>query len=247
MVICCLLPVPYSIFPLGDSAITIDLGNCIDEQFNRRAIALHDWLQAHRFPGIRDVIVAYSSVSVHYDPGVVLRDGVNGVIYYGMERWLMRAWEETSGVVVAREDGGMVQGHFFRIPVCYEGEYAPDLEWVAKEKGLSRAAVIDLHCAVTYRVYMVGFLPGFPYLGRTDPRLEIGRKKQPAPVVAGGVGIAGFQSGIYPLDSPGGWQIIGRTPLAMFNSREDPPIHLQPGDSVQFYSISEVEFRDWGH
>jgi inhibitor of KinA len=170
----------------------------------------------------------------------------NGV-YYGLEGLLIQAWEETDEMtdkVVEGQETLTAEGHFFRIPVCYEGEYAPDLEGVAKEKGLSKEEVIGLHTSVIYRVYMIGFLPGFPYMGRTDPRLEIARKKQPVSVWAGGVGIAGIQTGIYPLNSPGGWQIIGRTPMPLFNRHEDPPIRVQAGDSVQFYPVSKKEFWD---
>jgi inhibitor of KinA len=239
----------FSIFPLGDSAITIDLGNCIEEQLNRRALAIHDWLQAHRIPGFLDIIVAYSSVSIYYDPTVVRCSKLNhsNGVYYGLEGLLIRAWEETDGMTDAmaeEQDIPRKGGHFFRIPVCYEGEYAPDLEWVAKEKELSNDEVIGLHTAVIYRVYMVGFLPGFPYMGRTDPGLEIGRKKQPVSVRAGGVGIAGIQTGIYSLNSPGGWQIIGRTPMPLFDWQEDPPIWVQAGDSVQFFPVSKKEFAD---
>lgn len=240
----------YSIFPLGDSAITIDLGNCIEEQLNRRALAVNDWLQAHRFPGFLDIIVAYSSVTIYYDPTIVQCGKLNNSngIYYGLEGLLLQAWEETCGMAdKAIDEKGTegAKGHFFRIPVCYEGEYAPDLEWVAAEKGFSREEVIGLHTSVIYRVYMIGFLPGFPYMGKTDLRLETGRKKQPVPVAAGGVGIAGIQTGIYPLNSPGGWQIIGRTPMPLFNLREDPPIRIQAGDSIQFYPVSKKEFGDW--
>lgn len=240
----------YSIFPLGDSAITIDLGNCIEEQLNRRALAVHDWLQAHRFPGFLDIIVAYSSVTICYDPTVVRYSALNNSngVYYGLEGLLVRAWEETDGMTDKAPEGREPvepEGHFFRIPVCYERAYAPDLEWVAKEKGFTQEEVIGLHTSVIYRVYMVGFLPGFPYMGRTDARLEIGRKKQPVSVGAGGVGIVGMQTGIYPLNSPGGWQIIGRTPMPLFNLQEDPPIRVQAGDSVQFYPVSKKEFGDW--
>ena len=247
----------FSIFPLGDSAITIDLGNHIDIQLNTRALALHDWLQAHRFPGLIDIIVAYSSVSVFYDP-VLVRSGrpdcPDGVFYW-LERLLKQAWEATKvtdiGDGIHAPSKGMASspgnpsGHFFRIPVCYEGEYGPDLEWVAREKGLAGDKVIRLHSFCTYHVYMVGFLPGFPYLGKTDPRLEVSRKVQPVPVAAGGVGIAGIQTGIYPLNSPGGWQIIGRTPSKLFNPEIDPPVRLQAGDQVQFYPISREEFTSW--
>ena len=253
------LSTAYSIFPLGDSAITIDLGNCIDEQLNSRALAVHDWLQAHRFPGILDIIVAYSSVSIYYDPTVVRcgEGNYSNGVFYGLERLFIRAWEETEAAfgketgpltdagAEGKKAGWEERGHFFRIPVCYEGEYAPDLEWVAREKGLSTGEVIGLHSSIIYRVYMIGFLPGFPYLGRIDNRLEIARKQSPVPVAAGGVGIAGMQTGIYSLNSPGGWQIIGRTPMILFNSQEDPPIRLQAGDRVQFYPMSKAEFVDW--
>ncbi len=244
------LSASFSIFPLGDSAITIDLGNCIEEQLNRRALAIHDWLQSHRFPGFLDIIVAYSSVSIYYDPTVVRCSKLNNSngVYYGLEGLLMQAWEATDEMtdkVGEGQETPAAGGHLFQIPVCYTGEYAPDLEWVAAEKQLSPEEVIGLHTSLIYRVYMVGFLPGFPYMGRTDARLEIGRKKQPASVVAGGVGIAGIQTGIYPLTSPGGWQIIGRTPVSLFNPEEDPPIRIQAGDSVQFYPVSKKEFEDW--
>ena len=241
------LSASYSIFPLGDSAITIDLGNCIDEQLNRRALVIHDWLQAHRLPGILDILVAYSSVSIYYEPIQVRAGGLDGFpgVYYRLERLMIRAWEETGGKLDGLPVKPEVPGHHFRIPVCYEKAYAPDLDWVAEAKGLSREEVIGLHSSNEYRVYMVGFLPGFPYLGKTDARLEVARKPEPAPVRAGGVGIAGLQTGIYPMNSPGGWRIIGRTPVALFNPKADPPVHLQTGDRVQFYSISESEFQDW--
>ncbi|MBS1664541.1 MAG: carboxyltransferase domain-containing protein, partial [Bacteroidetes bacterium] len=121
------------------------MGNSIDEQLNRRTLAIHDWLQAHRLAGVLDIIVAYSSVTIYYDPWIVrcgeLRDDRS--VYHGLERFLVRAWEETEG-----EEPAGQKGHFFRVPVCYEGEYAPDLEWVAREKGLTKEEVIHLHHSV---------------------------------------------------------------------------------------------------
>ena len=231
----------FSIYPLGDSAITIDLGNSIEEQLNRQALAIHDWLQAHRFPGLVDIIVAYSSVSVLYDPAIVRTSKVNcpGGAYGWVSKLLKQGWEEVMEV------GDAVKGHSFRIPVCYGGEYGPDLEWVARKKGLSGEEVIRIHQSGSYRIYMVGFLPGFPYLGKTDSRLEVPRKDRPVPVMGGGVGIAGIQTGIYPLSSPGGWQIIGRTPVRLFDWQTDPPIRFQCGDEVEFYPISREEFLQW--
>lgn len=230
----------FSIYPLGDSAITIDLGNSIDEQLNRQALAIHDWLQAHRFPGLVDIIIAYSSVSVLYDPAIVRTSKVNcpGGAYGWVSKLMKQAGEEVMG-------GAAVKGHSFRMPVCYGGEYGPDLEWVARQKGLSGEEVIRIHHSGSYRIYMVGFLPGFPYLGKIDSRLEVPRKDRPVPVMGGGVGIAGIQTGIYPLSSPGGWQIIGRTPVRLFDWQTDPPIRFQCGDEVEFYPISREEFLQW--
>jgi inhibitor of KinA len=246
----------FSIYPLGDSAITIDLGNSIDEQLNREALAIHDWLQAHRFSGLMDIITAYSSVSVFYDPAVVRVSKANHPdgVYGWVEGLLEQAGKEVLGALVGRtfegsdfrSAGSVVgDGHSFRIPVCYDGEYGPDLGWVAKQKGLSREDVIRLHHSGHYRIYMVGFLPGFPYMGKIDSRLEIPRKDRPVPIIAGGVGIAGIQTGIYPSNSPGGWQIIGRTPVRLFDWQADPPIRFQSGDQVEFYPISRQEFMEW--
>jgi inhibitor of KinA len=251
----------FSIYPLGDSAITIDLGNSIDEQLNRQALAIHDWLQAHRFPGLIDIIIAYSSVSVFYDPAIVRASKVNepGNAYGWVNRLLEKAGNEVMGedarasdtrrasavVGDGRSIGNRAGGHSFRIPVCYDREYGPDLEWMARQKGLSGEEVIRIHHSGSYRIYMVGFLPGFPYMGKIDSRLEIPRKDRPVPVIAGGVGIAGSQTGIYPLNSPGGWQIIGRTPVRLFDWQADPPIRFQCGDLVEFYPISRKEFLEW--
>jgi len=207
---------PPSIYSLGDSALTLELGNCIDEQLNTQALAIHDWLGAHPLSGVIDRIVAYSSVSVFYDPAQVLDRRA-------ISEWLLEAWQDTIAAPPRTE------GRLVRIPVCYEKEYAPDLEAVARQKGLTTEELIDLHCSFDYLIYMIGFLPGFPYMGKIDPRLEISRKMRPAPVLAGGVGIAGIQTGIYPVNSPGGWQIIGRTPICLFDRNAYPPILLHTG------------------
>ena len=173
----------YSLFPLGDSAITLDLGPFIDEHHNIRVLEIQRWLEAHRFPGLQDIIIAYSSVSVFYDPAVMRAAGVTAgrTAAEWVEGLLMRGWEETAGAPPPATDG-----HSFRIPVCYEGGYAPDLEEVARERGLSKKEVIELHCTGIYRVFMIGFLPGFPYLGPVDERLEIPRKMRPVSVQPAG-------------------------------------------------------------
>ena len=223
---------PPSIYSLGDSALTLDLGNCIEEDLNARVLAVHDWLESHPLEGVFDRIVAYSSVSVFYDPTRIFdRTAVSA--------WLSEAWHLTAAASL-RGDGRDI-----RIPVCYEGEYAPDLEAVAREKGISPGEIIEIHSSIAYRIYMIGFLPGFPYMGKIDPRLEVPRKPRPVPVIAGGVGIAGMQTGVYPLNSPGGWQIIGRTPVRLFDRNTDPPILLRIGDQVRFYPVSTAEFLSW--
>ncbi len=269
----------YQLFPLGDSAITIDFGNCIDDQLNRRALAVHGWLAANRLPGVLDLVVAYSSVSVFYDPLVVRAKGVAGSAT-AAERvgsWLARGWQEAevghteveqkegAYTELEQKEGGHTEtghapkaagrdrsdglpepqaaGPVVAIPVCYEGEYAPDLDWVATQKGLSAPEVVSIHASGIYRVYMIGFLPGFSYMGMLDKQLQLARKPQPVAVAAGGVGIAGSQTGIYPLNSPGGWQIIGRTPMRLFDAAEDPPVRLKSGDLVRFCPISAAEFR----
>lgn len=133
----------------------------------------------------------------------------------------------------------------FAIPVCYDSRFAPDLSLISKEKKLAKEKVIDLHTAAIYRVHLVGFLPGFLYLGGLNKRLEIQRKDRPRPKIeAGSVGIGGSQTGIYPRESPGGWQVIGRCPLSFFDPSCDPPMQINPGDQVEFYSISLKEFLE---
>jgi len=233
-----------SIFPLGDSAITLDLGHLIDEQLNRKALAIEGRLRARPFPGIKDVITAYSSVTVVYDP-VEIRGQVRnleGSIYKYVCGLLEEVYAEVAMTASLAGDGpGIVQ----RVPVCYGGEFGPDLEETSRIRQMTPEDIITVHCSTVYRVYMVGFLPGFPYLGKLDPRLQLARKERPAPVAAGGVGIAGHQTGIYPVNSPGGWQIIGRTPIKLFDPAVTPPVKFSIGDLVEFYPISEGEFRSF--
>jgi inhibitor of KinA len=229
----------YSIFPLGDSAITLDLGNCIDEQRNITVLALYEWLRAQPVPGILDIIMAYSSVSLFYD--LTLLGAGQG--YRRMEELLQQAWKEAGTAVMQPSPGA--GSRLWELPVCYEGEYAPDIGSVAGQRGLSTADVVALHTGVIYRVYMIGFLPGFPYLGSVDERLQVSRKDQPVTVKAGGVGIAGMQTGIYTLNSPGGWPIIGRTPVRFFEPHSDPPVRIRTGDRVRFYPVTPAGFKDF--
>ena len=236
-----------SIFPLGDSALTIDIGPCIDEGYNRQALALRDRLLVHPFPGLMDIIVAYSSVSLFYDPVIVLQHnpGYREGAFAGLRQWLLSSLPSLTLPASTPPSDSGAEDRLVRIPICYGGQFGPDLEVIARDKGITPDEAVRLHSSGTYRVYMIGFLPGFSYMGKLDPRLATPRKTRPASVPAGGVGIAGIQTGIYPLQSPGGWPILGRTPLAQFNPAKQPPVRLAVGDQVQFFPISRDEFISW--
>jgi len=243
-----------SIFPLGDAAVTIDLGNYIDEHLNDKALAIKDWLIDKRINGMLDIIVAYSSVSIFYDPAQI-RGGANGcgdTAYSRMARMLEAALLEVKKRFPDAAKPGNNTGanavdapEAIGIPVCYEAGFGPDLALLSEVKNLSPGELIELHCSKLYRVYMIGFLPGFSYLGQVDEKLAIPRKAKPVPVLAGGVGIAGSQTGIYPLNSPGGWQIIGRTPVRLFDAYASVPATLKIGDHVRFFPITAEQFREW--
>jgi inhibitor of KinA len=228
---------PFKIFSLGDSAITLDLGNVIDIRLNQRALAIQQHLLKNPFAGLKDCWVAYSSITLVFDPLEVKKVyNPEKTVYSLLSTWLQNAYEEAADLIPTN-------GRTIRIPVCYEGEYAMDLHDLAEKKQLTPETIIDLHTSRSYRVYMIGFLPGFSYMAEVDERLIISRKPQPVTVMPGSVGITGSQTGIYPLQCPGGWFIIGRTPYQLFNSKAESPVLLQAGDTVQFYPISSEEFE----
>lgn len=226
----------YTIFPIGDSAGTIDFGNYIREALNKKVMAMQQWLQLHPFDGLEDIIIAYSSLSIIYDATRIKnRYKPERTVFDFVKQKLTEAYENSSIV----EKDTIVK----RIPVCYDASFALDISFVAKEKQVLTEDIIRLHTSKTYRVYMIGFQPGFPYMAAVDERLIIPRKERPrAFVPSGSVGLAGSQTGIYPVDSPGGWQIIGRTPIRLFNKLKANTLIIKPGDRVQFYEINLKEF-----
>jgi inhibitor of KinA len=230
--------IPYHIFPLGDSAITVDFGNRISPELNNAVMKLFHELEVHPLPGMREAVPAYSSLSVHYDLLLCSKLRPSGQTVFEWQGELLHQrlkkldYEE---IPISRE---------VIIPVCYDPEFAPDLLAMAKEKGIAPEEIIRLHSMNPYRVYLLGFLPGFTYLGETIEQLAMPRKMQPAMVQAGSIGIAGRQTGIYSLTSPGGWHIIGRTPLKLFDKNREPLTLLKPGDSIKFVSITKDEFKD---
>ncbi|MDE3248004.1 MAG: 5-oxoprolinase subunit PxpB [Bacteroidota bacterium] len=227
----------YTIFPLGDAAATLDLGNSINPFLNDKVIATRNWMLANPIAGQLDIIVAYSSLTIIYDPAAVRKSlPAAATVFEQVKGHLATAFEKS---VLPQESDAPV----IRIPVCYAAEFAPDLPLLSAEKSLTMQEIIDLHTAPVYRVYTIGFLPGFCYLASLHDKLVTARKQAPVPVAAGSVGIAGAQTGIYPMNSPGGWNIIGRTPIQLFNASSEGLVKLKPGDRVQFYSISKKEMR----
>ncbi len=228
-----------SVTPLGDEGVVLSLGNDLDPDGHRRILAVKRWLGHHPFPGLRDVVVAYSSVAVLFD--LVKVQAVAGR-QTGMEyamRILRHAYEQAA----LAENKSASPERLRDVPVCYDHEFAPDMDFVRDHTQLSRDEVIGLHSGETYTVYMVGFLPGFPYMAKVDDRLVVPRKSVPAQRIrAGSVGLAGVQTGIYSVSSPGGWQIIGCTPWSLFDAAQNPPAVFQAGDRVRFHPVTRAEF-----
>ncbi|HOZ67824.1 MAG TPA: 5-oxoprolinase subunit PxpB [Chitinophagaceae bacterium] len=229
----------YQLFPLGDSALTLDWGNRIDEAINLEVMARYQQFRHQQFPGFIEAVPAYSSLTVYYDPVFIrkLLPAEGTAFNYVRERIT-----EIMAVELTYKE---TNSRMVRIPVCYDASLSPDLEHILEENKITVEELISLHTGRIYRVYMMGFLPGFAYMGEVDEQLAMARKLRPKSTKAGSVGIAGRQTGIYPFTSPGGWQIIGMTPIELFNRNRKEPTLLQAGDRVQFYSIDKYEFAHY--
>ena len=208
------------IVPLGDAALLIQLGDEIDLTINQRVHALAAILDASPIEGFIETVPAYGTLILHYDPLILT--------YAKISKWVRAKLDQV-------EDTKLSKPRQVQVPVRYDGEFGSDLEFVASNCGLSVEDVIRLHSARTYTVYMMGFTPGFPYMGKLDgaiatPRLPTPRTRVPAGTVA----IAGSQTGIYPIDSPGGWRLIGWTSLRLFDLESESPFLFSPGDEVKF-------------
>jgi KipI family sensor histidine kinase inhibitor len=221
---------PARVTPLGDSALLVAFEPAIDASLNARVLSLAERVRARRIPGVRDVVPAYASCAVHFDPLRTDRAELDAAIGDAMAA--------SAAARVADPAASTVH-----IPVCYGGPFGPDLEAVATFARASEDEVVRLHVEREYRVFMIGFLPGFAYLGTVDERIAAPRRPTPRGLVrSGSVGLAGRQTGVYPVDAPGGWQIIGRTPLQLFDAASDDPARLSPGDAVRFVPIDPDEF-----
>ncbi len=213
----------------GDRGLLVEYGDAIDPAINRKVRAMAIALGQQTPQGVVEIIPTYRSLLILYDP--FLTDPPQ------LEEALLRLEERLSEIEIPPPKT-------VEIPVCYGGEFGPDLEFVAQSHGLSPEEVIRLHSEPVYQVYMIGFTPGFPFLGGLPKILHTPRRETPRTrVPAGSVGIANDQTGIYPIESPGGWQLIGRTPLKIFDPKRSNPFLLKAGDLLKFKPISPDEYR----
>lgn len=216
------------ILPTGDRALTVEFGNEINEQINAHLLGFIKKLKNMHIKGIEEFIPSFRSVLIHYNPGVLSYAEISKCINEVLEHPIADIGHKKRIV---------------EIPVCYENGLGPDIEFVAEHAGLSVEEVIKIHSAKPYLIYMLGFQPGFPYLGGLDARIHTPRLDTPRlKLEAGSVGIGGKQTGLYPMESPGGWQIIGLTPVRCYNPDSDTPIPYRAGDYISFIPISYEEY-----
>ena len=234
--------------PLSDSALVIQVGEGINEVTHLKVKNILHLLENHPFSGFIEAVPAYNSVTVYYNP--------IDVYFSNLEKGVKTPYENVKAKILSLVNQSYIaeamNDRIVKIPVAYGGELGPDLEFVASYNGLTPSEVIKIHSSAEYLVYMLGFAPGFPFMGGMDKQIATPRKETPRLAIApGSVGIAGNQTGIYPLETPGGWQIIGRTPSRLFLPEQSPPTLLQPGDRIQFIPISleeytsDLEMKTW--
>jgi inhibitor of KinA len=227
-----------SFSPLGDRALLLKLGGQADSSTVRQVRALGQYLGEQRLPGVLDIVPAVCTLGVHYEPAT-WRDDAGKLSPY--ENLVQRIQILLPGLASLT----ITDGHLYEIPVCYDGEYGEDLPAFARAHDLASEQVVQIHSDPVYAVYMLGFAPGFVYLGQLDERLVSPRRDTPrASVPAGSVAVANEYTGIYPASLPGGWHIIGRTPLQMFDLSRKQPSLLAAGDRVRFVPISAARFRE---
>ena len=212
----------------GDSAINIEFGNIISEDINKKIRAMELSIEVMELHGIVEVVPTYRSLMIHYNP---LK-----VDYYELLNSLKKIEKNLDNIVLPAPE-------VIEIPTLYGGEWGPDIENIAKYNNITVEEVVEIHTSREYLIFMLGFTPGFPYLGGMDKRIAVPRLQTPRTRIPGGsVGIAGEQTGIYPVSSPGGWQLIGKTPVKLFDPIKEKPILLKSGNYIKFKSINEEEY-----
>ncbi len=212
----------------GEAALVVEFGDAIDPEINRRVRQLCRAVDAARVPAVRDLVPTYRSLLVSYDPRSTTFDA------------LKDALQRLEGSIAGTETP---PARVVEIPTAYGGSFGPDLPFVAAHNHLTEAEVVAVHAGSDYLVYMMGFSPGFAYLGGMSERIAAPRLKTPRTAIpAGSVGIAQQQTGIYPVESPGGWQLIGRTPVTLFDPSRVPPVFVEAGDFVRFVPVSAADY-----
>ena len=221
------------IFPLGDRALTVNFGSEISPELNNLVLKLAQFFDQNQFPGLVEIVPAYASLSIFYDVSIVRQNLPEFPTAFSAVKSFVENALQNLDEITERKS------RLIKIPISFAKEFALDLEFVGLTNNLTPKEVIEIFTAPTYRVYMLGFLPGFAYMGEVDNRINTPRKQTPRiKVPKGSVGIAGKQTGIYSLESPGGWQIIGKTDIELFTPEAETPTFLQAGDSVKFYAIN---------
>ncbi len=224
----------YTIEPLGDNSMIIELGQDMSHEIQQKVKKVSSFFEENKFEWVIETVPGFTTVAVFYDP---LKIKTTTLPYDEVRAFLEPLLEKL-------EVDGDTEPRVVEIPVCYGGEFGPDLEEVANHNGLTVDEVIDIHSNGEYTVYMIGFAPGFPYIGGMSEKIAAPRRSNPRlKIPAGSVGIAGKQTGVYPIETPGGWQLIGKTPEKLFTPEGNTPSLLQAGDQIKFVPISEEEFQ----
>ena len=219
----------FNIHQISETSVLIEFGNEINSETNKKIRILCEYLENNPFHGLVEYIPYFTSVSIIYDPLKI--------------NPFEKVREKLESILSSLDFSSEYEEHIVEIPVCYGNEYGPDIEYVAEVNNISVNEVIDIHSKGKYLVYMIGFAPGFPYLGGMSEKIATPRRKTPRTAVPkGSVGIAGMQTGVYPLETPGGWQLIGRTPIKLFDAESKEKTLLKCGDIIKFYPISCEEY-----
>ena len=237
------MPLPINnihFFQISENAISLEFGDDINELLLEKITRINQCIKQKPFAGLLSTIPAYNTLTLYFN----FDDLMNDVSVKGAT-CLEKILAYVEAINVETKNNQSTQNQIIQIPVCYDYTFGYDLEELSLFHQLKREEIIEIHSSAVYTVFMIGFVPGFPYLGGLSERLTSPRKQNPRPAIpAGSVGIAGQQTGIYPLETPGGWQIIGRTPLKLFDVNKKQPSLLKAGEKIKFESISLNEFED---
>lgn len=219
------------IYPVGDMSLSVDFGNYIDEDRNNKVMKLESCLREQGIPGVLETVPSYRALMIRYDPRILSYESLGKAILD------LRDVVDAAGANTEKK-------HIHLIPCCYGGVYGEDLAGMEKITGLPAEEIIRIHAGTDYKIYMLGFLPGFVYLGGMDERIAAARLDEPRVAIpAGSVGIGGKQTGVYPIASPGGWRLIGTTPVKFYDPNREKPILCSAGEYIRFLPVSPEEYR----